>query len=175
MGHKNGNYICDKCGIISQEAKDWKTNVFTGDAICANCLQQEKQARLLEEQNELLKKQQSAANEKTFDEYRGWVKALNGLGLLLKWSLFFTKWGFCFIWGGPYILYKAVKGKSKPWIFVGVEFIIVLILSGITGILFPEEDPLYYLNYITVSLLLINIVVFIYFYVKKRHDFDDKD
>ncbi|MDE6660961.1 MAG: hypothetical protein K2J93_03950, partial [Anaeroplasmataceae bacterium] len=161
-------FICDKCGAMSKKAKGWKVKIF-GGTVCASCLQQEKQTKLLEEQTKLLK------GESVSSEDDNSSKSNSQIGLVIgRFLILFFKWIFCFIWGGPYILYKGVKGKSKLWILVGIEFIIVFMLGVITTNLFPEGHSFYYLNYIFVALILVNVGILIYFYVKKRHDFDEE-
>ncbi|MDE6415187.1 MAG: hypothetical protein K2K48_07200 [Anaeroplasmataceae bacterium] len=167
MGYKNGHYICDRCGAVSTGLnKGW--NVGNSGAVCASCLEQEKQTKLLKEQNKLLKKQ-SQAKKSNEDSSKGDSQ----IGLILgKFLILIFKWIFCFIWGGPYILYKGIKKKSKLWIFVGVEFIMMFIIYAIIAYSFPEEHPLYYINYILIALLLPNVAILIYYYAKRRNDFD---
>ena len=98
------------------------------------------------------------AQEKGYSSHSAMI--WHRVGVVLKWIFFF-------LWGGIYLLVKGIQNKSKVWIIVGAEFIVFTIGLGITANLLPEGHDLYWINYLFVVPVLINLVPLIY-YIKNE-------
>ena len=166
MAYKDGHYICDQCGAIKTSGNSFGWNVNNSFAICADCLKKRKLMKLQEE--ELLsakKERKQLAKEKKAKQARRKQNDSYKTSSNASKVLMVIKWIFFFIWGGPYLLINGIKEKDKIWIIIGGEFTLFLILSMVGLSVFPDGHSLYWINYIFIIPLLLNLIPLIY-YVK---------
>lgn len=159
MGYRNGKYYCDQCGAVKGgiNSKGW--DVCNSSAICGDCLRKRKILKLQEKELEEAKKERKVRDKLESKQEYSKNQGSKGSTLLIV-----LKWIFYFIWGGPYLLFNGIKLKNKIWIIIGLEFTLFLILSLISVSFIKEGSNLYWINYIFIVPLLLNLIPLIYFY-----------
>ena len=157
---------CERCGTLvnHRESAPLGSKYTWGCGKCYDEIKsmkrQEKEAKRAEKERkaEISAEKDAIAQEKGYSSHSAMI--WHRVGVVLKWIFFF-------LWGGIYLLVKGIQNKSKVWIIVGAEFIVFTIGLGITANLLPEGHDLYWINYLFVVPVLINLVPLIY-YIKNE-------
>ena len=157
---------CERCGNQTNNRKTFSKGLSTL-YVCGRCYdelnslkRQEKEAKKAENERKAEESAEKRARKDEIAQEQGYsshsAKVWHHVGIVLKWIFFF-------LWGGPYLLIKGIKEKSKLWIIIGVEFTVFMIVFFVTVTVFPQGHYLYWINYIIATLMLINLVQLIYY------------
>ena len=150
---------CERCGNLTKNLVSISEGLST-KYVCGRCydemkeIKRQEKARKEEISAEKRAKKDAVAQEQGYSSHS--AKVWHHVGIVLKWVCFF-------LWGGIYLLVKGIQNKSKVWILIGAEFIVFTIGLVITVNVFPEGHDLYWINYLFVIPVLINLVPLIYY------------